>query len=332
VTIIEESTMKTKKIALVAAALLAGSAWAQHHGGHDSHGASAAPYAGLQSREIKALSTEDARSLLEGQGMQLALAAELNGYPGPAHVLEHADALQLTPEQRAATQALMHRHQAEARQLGAALVEAERQLDRAFAGKSVSEPELARLTGRIGTLQGQLRAAHLRTHLQQTALLTPQQVAAYQQLRGYTPVHTGPAAGKHGAVSREQKPWGIAGDAKGSRTIEIRMSDDMRFRPDRIEVREGETIRFVVRNAGKVLHEMVIGTEKELQEHAALMRNFPGMEHDEPFMTHVKPGRKGDIVWNFNRPGTFQFACLIPGHYEAGMKGTIIVTPRGKKS
>jgi uncharacterized cupredoxin-like copper-binding protein len=129
------------------------------------------------------------------------------------------------------------------------------------------------------------------------------------------------------AVAREQKPWGIAGDAKGARTIEIRMTDDMRFRPDRIEVKEGETIRFVVRNGGKVLHEMVIGTQKELEAHAALMKKFPGMEHDEPYMTHVDSGRKGDIVWNFNRPGTFQFACLIPGHFEAGMTGTIVVTP-----
>lgn len=133
-------------------------------------------------------------------------------------------------------------------------------------------------------------------------------------------------------ATKEQKPWGIAGDARGARTVEIRMGDDMRFRPERIEVREGETLRFVVRNAGKVLHEMVIGTEQELAGHAALMKKFPGMEHDEPYMAHVKPGRKGDLVWNFNRPGTFQFACLIPGHFEAGMKGTIVVTPRGKKS
>jgi uncharacterized cupredoxin-like copper-binding protein len=137
---------------------------------------------------------------------------------------------------------------------------------------------------------------------------------------------------KTGHATKEQKPWGIAGDARGARTVEIRMGDDMRFRPERIEVREGETIRFVVRNAGKVLHEMVIGTGQELAGHAALMKKFPGMEHDEPYMAHVKPGRKGDLVWNFNRPGTFQFACLIPGHFEAGMKGTIVVSPRGKKS
>ena len=139
--------------------------------------------------------------------------------------------------------------------------------------------------------------------------------------------------GKQAApVIKEQKPWGIAGEARRARTIEIRMTDDMRFRPDRIEVREGETIRFVVRNAGKVLHEMVIGTEKELAEHAALMRKFPGMEHDEPYMAHVDAGKRGELVWNFNRPGTFQFACLIPGHFEAGMTGTIVVTPKGKKA
>jgi len=135
----------------------------------------------------------------------------------------------------------------------------------------------------------------------------------------------GNAKADHDAVAKEQKPWGIAGDAKGARTVDIRMSDAMRFAPDRIEVREGETIRFVLRNHGKVLHEMVIGTPEELRQHAALMRKFPKMEHDEPYMTHVKPTRKGELVWNFNRVGTFQFACLIPGHFEAGMLGTIVV-------
>ena len=144
----------------------------------------------------------------------------------------------------------------------------------------------------------------------------------------------GDAAGhkERPAVVKEQKPWGIAGNPKQARTIEVRMDDRMRFRPDRIEVREGETIRFVVRNAGGVLHEMVIGTEEELRGHAELMKKFPGREHDEPYMTHVKPRARGAIVWNFNRPGTFQFACLLPGHYEAGMKGSLVVLPAGKKS
>lgn len=142
-------------------------------------------------------------------------------------------------------------------------------------------------------------------------------------------------AGKAAAVIKEQKPWGIAGDARGARVIEVRMDDHMRFTPARIAVREGETVRFVVRNAGKVLHEMVIGTPQELQAHAALMKKHPGMEHDEPYMAHVSAGKRGALVWNFNRPGTFQFACLIPGHFEAGMVGTIVVAPaasQGKKS
>jgi uncharacterized cupredoxin-like copper-binding protein len=131
---------------------------------------------------------------------------------------------------------------------------------------------------------------------------------------------------KAGAVKKEQKDWGIAGDAKAvARTIEIRMSDQMRYTPDRIEVREGETIRFVHRNGGKMMHEFVLGTKKELDEHAALMLKFPNMEHDEPYMAHVGPGKTGVIIWTFNRAGEFGFACLIPGHYQAGMVGKVNV-------
>jgi uncharacterized cupredoxin-like copper-binding protein len=131
------------------------------------------------------------------------------------------------------------------------------------------------------------------------------------------------------AVAKEQTAWGMAGDARGARTIEVSMTDDMRFTPQRIQVRQGETIRFVVRNKGKMLHEMVLGTKASLDEHAAMMVKFPGMEHDEPHMTHVKPGGRQAIVWNFNRPGEFQYACLIAGHYQAGMVGTISVVPAG---
>jgi uncharacterized cupredoxin-like copper-binding protein len=131
------------------------------------------------------------------------------------------------------------------------------------------------------------------------------------------------------AVRKEQKPWGIAGDARSAkRTVEVTMSDAMRFSPDNIEVRQGEVVKFVIRNAGKMTHEMVIGTQKELDEHAALMAKFPAMEHDEPYMSHVSAGKKGELVWNFNRPGEFHFACLIAGHYQAGMIGKIKVTPR----
>ncbi len=137
---------------------------------------------------------------------------------------------------------------------------------------------------------------------------------------------------KAGAVKKEQKDWGIAGDARAAkRTIAISMSDSMRFTPDRIEVRQGETVKFVVRNAGKVMHEFVIGTKKENDEHAALMVKFPDMEHDEPYMAHVGPGKTGEIIWTFNKAGDFDFACLIAGHYQAGMVGKIVVVAAALK-
>ncbi len=130
-------------------------------------------------------------------------------------------------------------------------------------------------------------------------------------------------------MKMEQKEWGIGGHARAvKRTIEIRMTDNMRFTPDRVEVKLGETIRFVHLNNGKVMHEFVLGTKKELDEHAVLMKKFPNMEHDEPYMAHVAPGKKGEIIWNFNRVGEFDFACLLPGHYDAGMVGKIRVVAR----
>jgi uncharacterized cupredoxin-like copper-binding protein len=127
---------------------------------------------------------------------------------------------------------------------------------------------------------------------------------------------------------KEQKPWGIAGDAAAvERTVTISMADAMRFMPDSIQVNRGETVRFVLRNDGRMLHEMVIGTRAALDEHAELMKKFPDMEHDEAYMTHVGPGQQGEIVWRFNRAGKFDFACLIPGHYQAGMRGRIVVHP-----
>lgn len=146
-----------------------------------------------------------------------------------------------------------------------------------------------------------------------------------------------PAAHAHGEkkhaaaaeVDAEQTAWGIAGKpAQVNRTLIVDMTDAMRFTPDQITVREGDTVRFVVRNQGRMLHEMVIGTPAEMAKHAALMVKFPGMEHDEPYMVHVDPGKSGEIVWHFNRAGSFEFACLIAGHYEAGMRGTLTVTPR----
>ena len=138
---------------------------------------------------------------------------------------------------------------------------------------------------------------------------------------------------QHGStVKKEQQLFGIAGDAaKVGRTVEITMTDDMRFNPDRIEVRVGETLRLRIRNKGQLLHELVIGTPKQLDEHALLMQKFPGMEHDEAHMAHVDPGKSSEIVWLFNRAGEFDFACLINGHYQAGMRGKIIVRSAGSK-
>jgi uncharacterized cupredoxin-like copper-binding protein len=131
---------------------------------------------------------------------------------------------------------------------------------------------------------------------------------------------------KASAVKKEQKAWGVAGDARSAkRTVVVTMADTMRFTPDQLEVKQGETIKIVIRNEGKMLHEFVLGTKKELDEHAALMIKFPTMEHDEPYMAHVVPGKQGEIVWTFNRAGEFDFACLIAGHYQAGMVGKVRV-------
>jgi uncharacterized cupredoxin-like copper-binding protein len=125
---------------------------------------------------------------------------------------------------------------------------------------------------------------------------------------------------------KEQKPWGIAGERNvAKRTVAVQMLDTMRFVPERIDVRLNETVRFTVRNSGQQMHEFVIGTKEENDKHAALMVKFPDMEHDEPYMAHVAPGKRGELVWNFNRAGTFEFACLIAGHYQAGMVGSITV-------
>jgi uncharacterized cupredoxin-like copper-binding protein len=138
-----------------------------------------------------------------------------------------------------------------------------------------------------------------------------------------------PHAAKAAPVRKEQKDWGIAGDARAvTRTVEVRMSDGMRFNPALIQVREGETLRLVHRNGGQQLHEFVLGTKKELEEHAALMLKFPNMEHDEPYMAHVGAGKRSEMIWHFNRAGEFEFACLIPGHYQAGMVGHIKVTAK----
>lgn len=124
----------------------------------------------------------------------------------------------------------------------------------------------------------------------------------------------------------EQTAFGREGDPKKVvRTIRLDMADTMRFTPSHVTIVRGQTVRFVVHNSGKVLHEMVLGTAAALAEHAELMKKFPEMEHDDPNMAHVKPGATGQVVWQFNQPGEFRFACLVPGHFEAGMVGKITV-------
>jgi uncharacterized cupredoxin-like copper-binding protein len=129
-----------------------------------------------------------------------------------------------------------------------------------------------------------------------------------------------------GVVSSEEHAFGRQGDArKISRTVTIAMADTMRYSPAEIAVKQGETIRFEVTNSGKVVHEIVFGTMSDLKAHAQLMRKHPGMEHDEPYMAHVAPGKTGQLVWQFTRPGEFHYGCLVPGHFEAGMVGKVIV-------
>ena len=119
---------------------------------------------------------------------------------------------------------------------------------------------------------------------------------------------------------------GTPGDGNAvTRTVNVGMSDTMRFAPATIAVKKGETIRFVLKNDGKLKHEMVLGTPKELKKHAALMQKMPEMEHADPNMVTVDSGKTGELIWKFNKTGTFDFACLQPGHFEAGMKGKIAV-------
>ena len=166
----------------------------------------------------------------------------------------------------------------------------------------------------------QARRQHLHHLLSATALCALPLLA-----RAHGDMHQdhGKAAGR---VVKEQKPWGIAGEAREvKRTITIRMSDDMRFAPKHLDIKLGDTLRLRAENKGKVMHEIVIGTPAELEAHAEMMKKHPNMEHDEPYMAHVSPGQRSDIVWTFNRAGDFEFACLLPGHFEAGMRGTIRV-------
>jgi hypothetical protein len=162
---------------MVAAILIAGIAMvalAQHR-----------PYAGQQERDLKALSANDVQDYLRGAGMGYAKPAELNHYPGPAHILELADQLGLSPEQRAEAKNLMDAHRVHAALTGAKVIEAERHLEALFRRGDVSEAELADAARIAASLQGEYRLSHLETHRRVRAVLTDEQVTRYDELRGY---------------------------------------------------------------------------------------------------------------------------------------------------
>jgi len=172
--------MKTRVVALAIALVgVAPAAWPQTH----------QPYAGLQARPVKALSDQQLDDLKAGRGMGLALAAELNGYPGPVHVLELASPLGLSDDQRAKVAGLFDAMKREAVPLGERLIAAETALDRQFADRTITASSLGEATRDIASLQGELRLAHLKYHLATLELLTPEQATRYSTLRGYSGHH-----------------------------------------------------------------------------------------------------------------------------------------------
>ncbi len=184
--------MKSFQLALVALCAWLPAAFAQHAGAtHHEHGAAAPAkhahgvYAGMQGRAIKALSEQQLSDLRDGKGMSLALPAELNGYPGPSHALELAEPLKLTAEQKMRTQALFAQMQQEAKAAGEEVIAAEAGLDALFKAKTATPGALRTATHNAAVAQGQLRETHLRYHLAMVELLSPEQVASYNRLRGY---------------------------------------------------------------------------------------------------------------------------------------------------
>ncbi|MCF6111012.1 Spy/CpxP family protein refolding chaperone [Mesorhizobium muleiense] len=157
-----------------------------HHKAAEGKDAATSSYSGMEKRRVKALSGEQIADLTAGRGMGLALAAELNSYPGPSHVLELRDALGLTDEQASQTKALLDQMKAETIPLGRLVIGKETELDRLFSERKMTTAYLAERTKTIADVQGALRAAHLRYHLEMAELLTPEQIRRYSQLRGYS--------------------------------------------------------------------------------------------------------------------------------------------------
>jgi uncharacterized cupredoxin-like copper-binding protein len=140
------------------------------------------------------------------------------------------------------------------------------------------------------------------------------------------------AAGTH-AGGHDDMAIGRPGDvASATRTVELLMVEtddgDMKFEPEVLEFAEGETVRLIVVNTGEFEHEIVIDSSDKITEHKALMEEFPEMEHDDPNAIRLDPGQSGEIVWTFTTAGRFEFACLIPGHYELGMHGPVVVAAK----
>ncbi len=142
---------------------------------------------------------------------------------------------------------------------------------------------------------------------------------------GLTICSTAWAGGEHAGGHGDEVIGKPGTAAKVARTVKVNMTDAMRFEPASLTVKRGETIRFVVRNSGRLKHEFVLGTEKELKAHYEQMKKFPEMEHDDPNMVSVASGKAGMVIWQFTKAGKIDFACLQPGHYDAGMKGFISV-------
>lgn len=153
--------------------------------------------------------------------------------------------------------------------------------------------------------------------------LKPLIAAMATTLLASTAFAAGDHAGGHGGTDAIGKA-GKAANVK--RTITVDMTDAMRFKPASITVKQGETVRFIVKNSGKLKHEMVLGTEKELKEHYEVMKKNPEMEHADDNQVTVAPGKSGEIIWQFTKAGKVNFACLQPGHYDAGMKGAVTVS------
>ena len=163
-----------------------------------------------------------------------------------------------------------------------------------------------------------------------TFLIRATAIAAVTAFSALAAMASGTHAGGHGHAD---EAIGKPGDAaKVTRTINVDMTDAMRFTPASIEVKQNETVRFLITNSGKIKHEMVLGTEKELKEHYEVMKKNPEMEHDDPNMVTLAPGKSGEVIWQFTKAGKVDFACLQPGHYDAGMKGEVKVAKSAAKT